>query len=76
VRVSPKERSWCGALTVSQYRNTLRELLLLDDDLTTGIPRTPISRDGFVNNQETLHLSTQLLESYLEIADDALTAPW
>ena len=28
-------------LTVAQYRNTLRELLLLDDDLTAAFPPTP-----------------------------------
>src|SRR5208337_733701 len=60
-------------LTVAQYRNTLQELLGLEDDLTKGVPPDAVSRDGFVNNQETLHLSTQLLESYLEIADEALT---
>ncbi len=72
LRVAPKN-GLIRRLTVAQYRNTLKELLLLDDDLTNGIPPDAISRDGFVNNQETLNLSTQLLESYLEIADQALT---
>jgi hypothetical protein len=72
VRVAPKN-GLVRRLTVAQYRNTLKELLKLDDDLTTGVPPDAVSRDGFVNNQETLHLSTQLLESYLEIADTALT---
>src|SRR5262245_25557479 len=40
-------------LTVAQYRNTLRELLLLDDDLTETLPPEAISKDGFVNNRET-----------------------
>src|SRR5258706_7135096 len=32
-------------LTVSQYRNTLRELLLLDDVLTEALPPDAVSRD-------------------------------
>ncbi|MFN0100927.1 MAG: DUF1592 domain-containing protein [Bryobacteraceae bacterium] len=59
-------------LTVSQYRNTLRELLLLDDDLTETLPPDAVSRDGFVNNKETLQLSPLLMEAYLEIAEEAL----
>ena len=59
-------------LTVSQYRNTLRELLLLDDDLTEALPPDAVSRDGFVNNTETLQLSPLLMEAYFEIAEEAL----
>ncbi len=60
-------------LTVAQYRNTLREILLLDDDLTEALPPDAVSSDGFVNNKETLQLSPLLLESYFEIADEALS---
>ncbi|HTM50022.1 MAG TPA: DUF1592 domain-containing protein [Bryobacteraceae bacterium] len=59
-------------LTVAQYRNTLRELLLLEDDLTEALPPDAISRDGFVNNKETMQLSPLLLEAYFEIAEEAL----
>lgn len=59
-------------LTVAQYRNTLRELLQLEDDLTEILPPDAVSRDGFVNNQETLQLSPLLLEAYFEIAEQAL----
>lgn len=59
-------------LTVSQYRNTLRELLRLDDDLTEALPPDAVSRDGFVNNTETLQLSPLLTEAYFEIAEEAL----
>ncbi|MDX1982509.1 MAG: DUF1592 domain-containing protein [Bryobacteraceae bacterium] len=59
-------------LTVSQYRNTLRELLQLDDDLTEILPPDAISKDGFVNNKDTLQLSPLLIEAYLEIAEEAL----
>lgn len=59
-------------LTVAQYRNTLRELLRLEDDLTDLLPPDAVSRDGFVNNRETMALSPLLVEAYLEIAEKAL----
>jgi mono/diheme cytochrome c family protein len=59
-------------LTIAQYRNTLRELLGLEDDLTTILPPDAVSSDGFVNNKDTLQLSPTLLEAYLEIAGEAL----
>src|SRR5581483_3198260 len=59
-------------LTVAQYRNTLRELLLLDEDLTAGLPPDAVSKDGFLNNKDTLQLSPLLTEAYFEIADRAL----
>jgi hypothetical protein len=59
-------------LTIPQYRNTLRELLLLDDDLTGGLPPDAVSKDGFLNNKDTLQLSPLLTESYFEIAEAAL----
>lgn len=59
-------------LTVSQYRNTLKELLQLEDDLAGGLPPDAISKDGFVNNTETLQLSPMLVEAYFEIAEEAL----
>ena len=60
-------------LTVSQYRSTLRELLLLDDDLTDTLPPDAVSEDGFVNSAETLDFSPLQMEAYLEIAADALS---
>ena len=59
-------------LTVAQYRNTLRELLRLEDNLADVLPPDAVSRDGFVNNRETLQLSPLLLEAYLDIAEKAL----
>ena len=59
-------------LTVAQYRNTLRELLLLEDNLTDVLPPDAVSKDGFVNNNETLALSPLLLEAYFDIVDKAL----
>ena len=60
-------------LTAEQYRNTIRELLLLEDNIAEILPPDAVSRDGFVNNQETLQLSPLLLEAYFEIADQALS---
>ncbi|MBM3737030.1 MAG: DUF1592 domain-containing protein [Acidobacteria bacterium] len=60
-------------LTVAQYRNTLRELLLLDDDFTEILPPDAVSVDGFVNNKDTLQLSPLQVETYLEIAEEALS---
>jgi len=71
-RPSPKN-GMVRRLTVSQYRNTLRELLMLDDDLTDGLPPDAISKDGFVNNKETLQLSPLLMEAYFDIAEEALS---
>jgi mono/diheme cytochrome c family protein len=71
LRPSPKNGE-VRRLTVAQYRNTLRELLLLDEDLTGGLPPDAVSKDGFVNNKDTLQLSPLLTEAYFEIADAAL----
>lgn len=59
-------------LTVAQYRNTLRELLLLEDDLSDILPADAVSKDGFLNNHERLELSPLLTETYFEIAEKAL----
>ena len=59
-------------LTVAQYRNTLRELLLIDNDLTSVLPPDAVSKDGFLNNRDTLQLSPLLMEAYFEIAEKAL----
>ncbi|MEO8372607.1 MAG: DUF1592 domain-containing protein, partial [Candidatus Solibacter sp.] len=71
LRVPPKN-GMVRRLTVSQYKNTLRELLKLDDDLTVGLPPDAVSKDGFLNNKDTLQLSPVLTESYFEIAEEAL----
>ena len=61
-------------LTVSQYRNTLRDLLGIGEDFTGGLPPDGISKDGFTNTATTLRLSPLQLESYLDIAQRALEA--
>lgn len=59
-------------LTVAQYRNTLRDLLGLEDDFTGLLPPDAVSKDGFLNNERTMILSPLLLESYFEVAERAL----
>jgi hypothetical protein len=59
-------------LTVSQYRNTLRDLLGLEDDLTNVLPADAVSKDGFLNNGQTMQLSPLLIEAYFEVAEKAL----
>ncbi len=48
-------------------------MLLLEDNIAEVLPPDAVSRDGFVNNQETLQLSPLLLETYLELSDQALS---
>ncbi|MBC8290666.1 MAG: DUF1587 domain-containing protein, partial [Planctomycetes bacterium] len=59
-------------LTVAQYRNTLRDLLGIEDDLTDVLPPDAVSKDGFLNNQESMLLSPILVEAYFDIAEKAL----
>ncbi|HWE92757.1 MAG TPA: LamG-like jellyroll fold domain-containing protein, partial [Tepidisphaeraceae bacterium] len=59
-------------LTIAQYRNTLRDLLLIDDNVAAGLPADAVSKDGFLNNKDSLQLSPLLTEAYFEIAEDAL----
>lgn len=59
-------------LTVAQYRNTLRDLLGLQEDLTDTLPPDAVSKDGFLNNGQAMTLSPQLIETYFEIAEKAL----
>lgn len=61
-------------LTVAQYRNTLRDLLGLQEDLTDSLPPDGISKDGFTNQEQSLTLSPLQVEAYFDIAEQALTA--
>ena len=70
-----RDREYNGAirrLTVNQYQNTLQDLLDLDENLANGLPPDAKSKDGFLNNQQTLLLSPLLIESYFNIAEQAL----
>lgn len=70
-----RERQLNGSvrrLTVSQYKNTLQDLLGLEEDLTEALPPDAISKDGFANNTQSMVLSPLLIESYFDIAEAAL----
>ena len=59
-------------LTVEQYHNTLRDLLGVEDLLAKALPADGVSKEGFRNNQDTLLLMPQMMETYFEIAEKAL----
>ncbi len=59
-------------LTVPQYRNALRDLLGLDEDLTRGLPPDALSKDGFSNNAGAMVLSPLQVEAYFDIAARAI----
>ena len=61
-------------LTVAQYRNTLRDLLGLQEDFTDPLPPDGVSKDGFTNQEHSLTLSPLQVEAYFDIAEQALAA--
>ncbi len=71
VRPTPKNGA-VRRLTVAQYRNTLKDLLLIDDDVTARLPADAVSKEGFLNNKDSMQLSPLLTQAYFEIASDAL----
>ena len=70
-RPTPKNGS-VRRLTVTQYRNTLRDLLGLQEDLTDALPPDGISKDGFANNGSLMALSPLQIETYFDIAQKSL----
>lgn len=59
-------------LTVSQYDRSLKELLGIQEELTSILPPDGVSKDGFNNNSQTLQLNPLQLEAYVQIAERAL----
>jgi len=70
-RVRPKN-GIIRRLTIAQYRNTIRDLLGIKEDLTGGLPPDAVSIDGFLNNEQSMLLSPLLIEAYFDIAERAL----
>jgi hypothetical protein len=68
----PENNGSARRLTVSMYRNILGELLGIEEDLTGVLPPDGGSKDGFLNNGQTLLLSPLMVESYFDIAEKAL----
>jgi Protein of unknown function (DUF1592)/Protein of unknown function (DUF1588)/Protein of unknown function (DUF1587)/Protein of unknown function (DUF1585)/Protein of unknown function (DUF1595)/Cytochrome C oxidase, cbb3-type, subunit III len=60
-------------LNRTEYENTIRDLLAVDLDLKDLLPAETVS-DGFDNRAEALHVSSFLMEQYLEAADAVLDA--
>ncbi len=56
-----------------EYENTVRDLLALNLDLKQYLPENPVAQ-GFDNVGAALNLSPELLERYLEAADQILDA--
>ena len=54
-----------------EYQNTVRDLLGIDVDFQEMLPADS-SANGFDNSGEALHVSSFLMEKYLEAADTAL----
>ncbi|MDG1898121.1 MAG: DUF1592 domain-containing protein [Fuerstiella sp.] len=70
-----RKAEWNGSvrrLTVPQYRNTLRDVLGLEENLTDVLPPDAVSREGFKNNGQSMVLSPLQLEAYFDIAERAL----
>ncbi|MFP6668603.1 MAG: LamG-like jellyroll fold domain-containing protein, partial [Pirellulales bacterium] len=68
----PQKNGAVRRLTVSQYRNTLRALLGLEENLTDVLPPDAMSKEGFVNNSRSMVLSPLLIEAYFDVAEKAL----
>jgi len=60
-------------LNRSEYQNTVRDLLGVNVDLEDLLP-LETSNSGFDNRAESLHVSSYLMENYLEAADRVLDA--
>jgi hypothetical protein len=60
-------------LNRAEYQNTVRDLLGVELDLKDLLPEEA-STNGFDNNAETLHVSSFLMEQYLEAAERVLEA--
>jgi hypothetical protein len=61
-------------LTVPQWRNSIRDLLGIDDDVAAGLPPDPVSRDGFTNQSATIQFTPLQAEAFLEAASRGLDA--
>jgi mono/diheme cytochrome c family protein len=64
-------RSVVRRLNRVEYQNTVRDLLGIDVDLQEMLPADS-SANGFDNSGEALHVSSFLMDKYLEAADTAL----
>ena len=71
--IAARGRTVLRRLNRSEYVNTIRDLLDVDVELKDLLP-PDTSTTGFDNNAETMHVSSYLMQSYLDAADRALNA--
>jgi mono/diheme cytochrome c family protein len=72
-RIANQGRVPIRRLNRAEYENTVRDLLGVDVELKDVLPEdTPVN--GFDNAAEALHVSSFLMEQYLEAADKVLDA--
>src|SRR5581483_10954627 len=71
VRRAREGRVVVRRLNRNEYQNTIRDLLGVEVDLVELLPRDTSSH-GIDNLGEAMHLSSFLMERYLEAADRAL----
>ena len=71
-RSETQERTVLRRLNRTEYQNTIRDLLGIDVDLTELLPMDS-SAGGFDNVGEALHISSFLMDRYLDAADKALS---
>jgi hypothetical protein len=60
-------------LTRREYERTMQDLLGLPIEFSTRLPEDGKSKDGFRNDGDALRMSPLQYETYLQIADEALT---
>ena len=71
VKAVVRQRAVLRRLNRTEYQNTVRDLLGVDIDLKELLPMDS-SAGGFDNVGEALHISSFLMDRYLEAADKAL----
>jgi mono/diheme cytochrome c family protein len=59
-------------LTKEEYQYTMGDLLQLPIDFSRDLPPDPVSKDGFLNNGQTLFISPRQIETFIEVARRAL----
>ena len=72
-RIASQGRVVLRRLNRNEYANTVRDLLGVDVELKDLLP-PPTATSGFDNSAEALHVSSYLMQNYLEAADRVLDA--
>ncbi len=59
-------------LTIDQYQQTMEDLLGFRLEFSKDLPPDSVSKDGFLNNGQTLFMAPSQVETYMEVARRAL----